>query len=203
MRRYRKLLILCLLAAISAPIFAQLSKTNNGLTMSFKIYRQRYKASEPIELQMALTNSYHDTLNYEFVNTPPCDFWVKASNGREIWRYSKSRPFYGKTSLKLKPRESKTYRVTWNQVDDRGKAVEPGWYDVYGKFSRADRYLEPFHSRIRIEEKPSTPVVIIVPTKSNTIDPVKDVGKSVTVEGVLRRGTQGLYIDVRNIKVKR
>lgn len=205
MKRFHILLIVCLMAAIAAPLYSQLSSlTSNGLTMSFNSNRERYEVAEPVDLQIVLVNSYHAPLQYEFVNTPPCDFWITTSSGKEIWRYSKSRSFNGKSEIKLSPNESKICRATWKQTDNQGKLVESGWYEVYAKFARADRNVEPFHTRIRIDERLNTsPITIIIPLSTDKIDPVSDIGKAVTVDGTLRRSAQGLYIEVRDIRVKR
>ncbi|MEN6372562.1 MAG: BsuPI-related putative proteinase inhibitor [Armatimonadota bacterium] len=205
MKRFYVLLVVCLVAAIAAPLYSQFSSlTSNGLMMSFNTSQERYEVTEPVDLQMVLVNKYHAALQYEFVNTPVCDFWITTSSGKEIWRYSTSRSFNGKTEVKLEPGESKICRVTWRQTDNYGRQVEPGWYEVYAKFSRADRDVEPFHTKIKIDENSGTSsVTVVIPLTTDKIDPVSDVGKNVTVNGTLRRNNQGLYIEVSDIRVKR
>jgi hypothetical protein len=58
--------------------------------------------------------------------------------------------------------------------------------------------------RVKIdEEQYSSPVVIIVPITGGSVNPNTDIGKPISVEGILRKGAQGLYIEVRDVNVRR
>jgi hypothetical protein len=89
-------------------------------------------------------------------------------------------------------------------MDNQGKPVQPGWYEVYARFMVADQGQEPLRTRIKIDDKlPAGQVVILVPVNAGAVNPYKDVGKHITVEGTLRQSPQGLYIEVKDLKIQR
>lgn len=217
MKTRKSLFTLLLLIAVAAavPLAAQYHNAsqsqaraylNNGLAITLSTNMDRYEPAQPIDISVVLYNDSNSPMNYQFVNSPICDFWI-TSSGKEIWRYSKTQSFSGTQVLQLEPRRSKICSTVWNQTDSSGNRVRPGWYDIYTKFSAADSGQEPLHLRIRIDESTysgsGSPVMLTVPINSGTIDTRRDVGKTISIEGTLRQGPQGLYVEVRDVKVGR
>lgn len=214
MRKYLALMI-ALLIVVAIPLYAQYYNhrsqqasgyATSGLAMTLMTSKDRYEASEPVDISALLHNDSGKSLNFQFYNTPACDFWITTQNGQEIWRYSRTRSFAGNQILNIDPNTTKSYTATWNQADSQGKAVAPGWYEVYAKFASADRGTEPLHLRVKVDDKSSstsgTPIVISVPVSAGAIQS-GDVGKSISIEGTLRQSPQGLYVDVRDVRVRR
>lgn len=171
--------------------------------MTLSTNRESYELGEPLDLMLNLQNNSEKQLIYQSVNSPIFDFWITASNGKEIWRYSKEKSYVGRQELRLAAGEEKDYQAVWNQMDNQGKTVQPGWYEVYARFAGASRTIEPLHTRIKIENRitPSQSV-IIVPIKQGDVNPYTDIGKSITVKGILRQSPQGMYIEVKEINLQ-
>ena len=208
MKSIKILIVIGILAAFALPIYCQYygGVTSKGLSMSFDSNHERYDVGEPIDLTVSLRNRTDKNLIYEFANSQICDFWIVSSDGREIWRYSASNPFRGRQVVKIEPGDRKTYQATWNQRDSRGNQVAAGWYEVYAKFMAADAALEPLHTRIQISNNNRNSndgdMVLTVPVRAGIVNG-SDAGKSITIQGTIRQGPQGLYIDASDVRVHR
>lgn len=207
MKAIRVLLVVCALCAITATLYGQygLSTSNrqDGLAVSISTNRQKYSAGEPVDLTVTLYNNGNSAVNYQFTSAPIYDIWVTGADGKEVWRFSKGKTRSERSQLKIEPGDFKTYTEVWNQKGAGGDSVAPGWYEVYAKFAM-DQDDKIVRTRIRIEEKASqVPMVLVVPVAAGTIDTSTDLGKTISIQGVLQQGPQGLYVETRDVKVHR
>jgi hypothetical protein len=203
-----QLLMVLLIMAITVPVFAQsVSHANNGLTASIRTNKSRYEPGEPMDLTFTLLNSGDRALRYDFANTPIYDIWITTSEGKEVWRLSKGKPFVGTQTLMLNQNAVKIYNNVWNQVDSQGKKVSSGWYEVFAQFNIKEKGIETVRTRIKIDNQTATnqqpQIVIMVLVNSEYINLRTDIGRPVTLDGVLRQGPDGVYLDVSSVKVKR
>jgi hypothetical protein len=203
MRRNYVLLVVILLVAATAVYAQYAAVAKSGLSVSVRANRSRYEVGEPVDMSLLLINSSGGNLNYQFANTPIYDCWVTSTDGKEVWRYSNGKSFTGRQTLSIEAGASKTYTVTWNQTDNQGKAAQPGWYEVFARFS-GEMGIDPVRTRVRIGGGAApTQLIIQVPVSSSSVNLPGDLGKTASVAGVLRQGPQGLYLDVKDFQVKR
>jgi len=103
-----------------------------GLILQLKTDRDEYAQGEPISLVLTVTNSGSHIISLSFPSSQIYDFVVRRQ-GKEIWRWSGDRMFAAVlTELKLNPGESRTYPESWSQVDEEGKQVTAGSYELTG-----------------------------------------------------------------------
>lgn len=202
MKKAYILVSIFLLAVFAVPIYCQFSgRGAAGLTINFKPFRERYEIGQPIDFIMVLTNTSERAVIHNVTNGPICDFWVVDTNGREVWRYSNTKSFNGRLQLRLEPGESKAYQAEWNQTDNQGNKIQSGWYTLFGRFCGYDKSQEPARVRIRIEDRSTaTPLVLMVPVKAGIIGS-GDVGKRITIDGILRQDSRGFYIENNSVKL--
>jgi len=104
----------------------------NGLELTLQSDKAIYRLREPIMLELVVTNKGSEPLEFTFRSAQKYDFVVKK-DGEEIWRWSHGRMFAMMlTEFALEPKESVTYKETWNQKDSDGNFVPSGKYNLVG-----------------------------------------------------------------------
>lgn len=204
MKKLLLLVVLSILAAYGSPAWSVASDSAQlkNVAVTLMLDRDRYEPGEPVQFSFTLVNNSAKPVTYEFGNSPIYQLWVNTPSGTEVWRY-KGEPANSRQTLRLQPGEARTYRATWNQSGSHGQ-LQSGWYEVFCKLSTTDRNIEPLRVKFKIDERLATgPIVILVPVMSGVVSPSTDIGKPISVEGVLRQGAQGLYIDVSRVNVRR
>ncbi|MGE5481323.1 MAG: BsuPI-related putative proteinase inhibitor [Bacteroidota bacterium] len=82
---------------------------------------------------LAVVNTAQDPAKLRFNTGQRYDFLVIDGQGREIWRWSKSRAFIQMLSeVTAAPRQLFAYTVVWDGKDDDGKPIAAGEYWVQG-----------------------------------------------------------------------
>ena len=91
----------------------------------------RVTTGQPVELTLRVTNVTSQTARW-WTGLPIADF-VALRNGAEQWRWSTGRAFPAVARvIELAPGETETFRETWPLVDDSGRRVPPGEYQLVG-----------------------------------------------------------------------
>jgi len=205
MRRVVIAIAVLVLLMVGVALYGQKwARRSDGLQIQLSTNRERYEHGEPVEITFKLYNDTDKRLTYKSATGSLYDVWITTTTGKEVWRYTKANPSTIRNrEIKIDPGKTEVIRIVWPQTDTKGTRQSPGWYVVYARFmmDHSDKIL---NTRIRIEEEQiSRSSVIYVPYKAGQINPNSDVGKDITIEGTLFKGSQGLYVDVKRIRVSR
>lgn len=111
-----------------------ISKPNEDkLEITLQVDKALYQKGEPIRLNLIATNKTDDTIKLTFPSSQRYDFVVKSQGGEEVWRWSKDRMFAMMLyEEELKPKDCLVYKETWNQLNNQGKPVPLGRYEIIG-----------------------------------------------------------------------
>jgi hypothetical protein len=92
----------------------------------------RVGATIVFELQVHNRSDFSRTLTFN--DARQYDFVVFDANQRTVrWKWSEGRTFaQSTTDLHFAPRETKSFRVEWNQLTRSGAVLEAGAYDARG-----------------------------------------------------------------------
>lgn len=103
-----------------------------GLKIELKLNKTSYKLKEPITMSLTVANKSKETFRDSFRSSQEYDFVVKQEN-KEIWRWSADK-FFAQviTEFTLAPGKSKSFKEIWEQVNNEGKSVPAGMYQVIG-----------------------------------------------------------------------
>ncbi len=147
-----------------------------GLLYRLITNRREYARGEPVIITLVKTNVTNRNITLRYRTAQRFDFVVRRGPGQaEIWRWSRGRFFAQVVStVILRPGESQTFRVTWDQRSDRGQLVPPSFYTIEG-YNVAEGYAgEAVSTVIRI--RPAvTPTPTPTPTPLPTPTPCPDV----------------------------
>jgi len=155
-----------------------------------------YQIGEEIEIDCVFTNVYSEplvvTAFYEDYNIKGLEIFSRQKTYKlgqfEVTRRSIDSDMY---EVKVKPGEATTYRITWDQKDDNGEQVPPGWYSVYVGF-QTQKATIPKVSR---GSGPISRILIAYP--QGHMEKTIEVNQSVTVNGLpLEWQGQVISIDV-------
>ena len=103
-----------------------------GLKLELKLDEPAYKPNKPITMTLTVTNPSKETFRDSFRSSQAYDFIVKQE-AVEIWRWSADKFFaQAITEFTLAPGESESFEEVWEQVDNAGKDVPTGKYQVIG-----------------------------------------------------------------------
>lgn len=103
-----------------------------GLKLSVKLGKPSYRLAEPVTMTFTVTNVSQTTFQENLGTSQVYDFLV-TREGKEVWRWSANQLFLQViTQFSLAPGQSRQYRETWKQVDNEGRGVPPGLYQVVG-----------------------------------------------------------------------
>jgi len=137
--------------------------------LSYTIYTgdNWYRRGEEVLITLIKKNVTRRNITLTYRSGQRYDFVVRRGR-EEVWRWSRGRSFTQAISrVTLSPGESRVFRVTWNQRDNRGRQVAPGTYTITG-FNTAERFARAGISitiGIRPEAAP-TPEPTPTPTPS-------------------------------------
>jgi hypothetical protein len=107
-------------------------KCLNGLELILQTEKAVYQLKEPIAIRLIVTNKTNEVLKLTFSSTQEYDFVVRKED-KEIWRWSRDKIFAMMLNeIILEPNESLVYEERWNQLDNEGKLVSPGRYEITG-----------------------------------------------------------------------
>lgn len=98
-----------------------------------------FAQGQPITMTLTLVNCDLEPVTRLFNNAQRFDFIVSGEGGEEVWRWSADKAFaqvLGEETFQ--PGQKVTYRETWEQKDNQGRAVPPGTYQVTGQSSGCD-----------------------------------------------------------------
>jgi len=111
------------------------SVETGGLKLTLSTSKKSYRLSEEIELNLTIENKASSPKELNFSSGRQFDVWVKDIEEKEIWRWSNDKAFIqiALQSLKLEPGQGKTYKASWQQVNNEGEKVGVGNYTVFGK----------------------------------------------------------------------
>ncbi|MGH7909209.1 MAG: BsuPI-related putative proteinase inhibitor [Thermodesulfobacteriota bacterium] len=115
-----------------------------GIKVELKLKKPSYKLKEPIIMTLTVTNKSKETFHYSFRSSQVYDFVVKEDN-KEIWRWSTDKVFAQVIiEFTLAPGKSESFEESWEQVDNEGKNVSAGKYQVIGILAtRPERSSHP------------------------------------------------------------
>lgn len=134
---------------VSEPIIAQ-NSTSPDLLQGVKAEQDRYSLGECIKCIYVLQNRSDQTLTYQFPNSKQYDIWIKIGD-KEVYRHSSGRVYATAfSSIVLKPCETKTFEIVWNQLNKNGKNVGPGVYDIYAQLATSKNQLPATVGKVKI-----------------------------------------------------
>jgi len=132
-----------------------------------------YRQGEDVVITLVKTNVTSRNITLRYRTSQRYDFVAKRSQDqREIWRWSRGRSFAQVASdVTLGPGSSQTFRVTWNQKNNRGQQVAPGTITIEGYNVAESLRNEAVSVNIRIRtavEPTPTPTATPTPTVAPT-----------------------------------
>jgi hypothetical protein len=153
-----------------------------SLQVELNADRDTYYLGEDVRLTLIVSNRGAAPATFNFSNGQKCDFAVRQ-DGREIWRWSRSRTFDSKPfSVTLNPGETLNFNGLWPGVDNEGQPASPGDYTAAGWMTATGKGLIT-ESSVEIELKDtdeSTPISDLISS------PKSYVNKQVELRGFYR-----------------
>ncbi|MDD3654155.1 MAG: BsuPI-related putative proteinase inhibitor [Desulfotomaculaceae bacterium] len=139
------------------------SRRVRGLLYTLSTNKSVYRQGENVIITLVKTNVSSRNVNLSYRTTQRFDFVARSrANQREVWRWSRGRSFAQVTSnIRLDPGERQTFRVVWDQDDNRGEQVAPGSYTIEGFNVARELRNESISVTIRIAE-----AIVPTPTPS-------------------------------------
>lgn len=112
--------------------------------------KTRYALGEPVRISLIVENRTGEVLTLQFPTGQRYDIWAE-STGREVWRWSKGKAFtQAFTSLTLQPGERRVFEETWSQVNNDGKQVPPGAYNIFTQLTTVPPRPTPVRTQLTI-----------------------------------------------------
>ena len=124
--------VVAIVASFPGPS-AQVLRGDLVLTLS--VDREVYALGETVQMALEVRNRGNFPLTFQFPTSQRYDFLVTRQDGTLVWQWSHDKVFaqvFG--SLTLDPGDVRVYRERWDQRDNEGRLVSPGWYTVEGLF---------------------------------------------------------------------
>ena len=116
----------------------------------------------PVEFTYILRNKSDKALTYNFSSSKHFDLWIRLGD-KEIFNLSKGMRYaMMMTKFTLKPGETKRFSAHWNQVDNDGKQVGPGSYDVEAQLTPSGQKPPSVEAKIQIGERGADTVAITI-----------------------------------------
>jgi len=110
------------------------SRIIDGLLYVLQTDKNVYLRGEPVKITLTKTNRTDQSLTLRYPTTQRFDFVVRREVGQlAVWRWSRGQAF-GEVAgtVTLAPGESQVFKVTWDQLNNRGQEVAPGAFVVQG-----------------------------------------------------------------------
>lgn len=146
----------------------QVTRRVRGLLYTLSTNQSVYRQGEDVRITLTKTNISGRNINLSYRTTQRFDFVARRRAGQgEVWRWSRGRSFAQAISnIRLNPGSRQTFRVVWDQGDNRGEQVAPGNYTIEGFNVARELRDEGISIPIRI-------TAAVVPTPTPTPGPVE------------------------------
>ncbi|HEY3297327.1 MAG TPA: BsuPI-related putative proteinase inhibitor, partial [Armatimonadota bacterium] len=109
------------------------------LRLSLDTDRETYSQDRTVNMTLAVTNTGNDPQRIDLRDAQQYDF-VVSRNGREVWRWSRDKAFAQPlTTITLRPGQTMTFREKWDQMDNNGRRVSAGEYEIAAMLNVNDR----------------------------------------------------------------
>jgi hypothetical protein len=127
----------------SGPITKSFS-SDVGVTVSLQLVNTLFLDNQPIPLCLSVHNDTNGNVPLVFPTLQRYDFYITDTQKQEIWRWSRCQSFPCMFVIyQMAPGEQLSYTTTWDQLDQNGKPVSPGFYYVYGVVSQNPEIATP------------------------------------------------------------
>jgi len=111
--------------------------TADSLELTVATDKPAYRAGEPIELILKVTNRSKEPKALEFSSSQRYDFEIADSRGAKVWQWSADRMFAQMLGTeRLAPGESREYRERFSG------SLAPGTYRVTGRITATNSTAE-------------------------------------------------------------
>lgn len=163
MRAFRSCLLgvfCCALVSVAvAGLAARADSTNNngapGSAISPRIILPKRASGQvsvdtavhalgtPVQITFVVKNNGSSPIHYTFPSAQQFDVTITSNaDKRTVWQFSHNKLFNQMvTKLALDPGQSRTYTVTWPQVDNNGMRVPPGSYTITATLTPMSRLV--------------------------------------------------------------
>lgn len=113
----------------------------NDIELVIKTDRNAYLKGDQVKIIMTVKNISMNSVTLEFTTSRHYDFMI-LKDDQDVWMWSRDKYFaQAFTTIVIKPGESLTYTVEWNQRDNMGNDVTPGRYRIMGTLPAIGREL--------------------------------------------------------------
>lgn len=164
------LALLAFVPASGAAWAQEVVVTLPAVIQGLKTEQPKYDFGVPVQFTYAVRNRSDKPVTYTFSSSKQYDLWIKRG-AQEIYRLSDGKMYATViTTLTLQPDETKTFTVTWNQMNKSGQRVGPGVYTAYAQLAAKGA---PQPTTVQFEIGTVKPALVPVTIK----DAIKRVGE--------------------------
>lgn len=127
----------------SGPIVKSFS-SDVGVTVSLELINTLFLDNQPIPFRLSVHNDTNGNVPLVFPTLQRYDFYITDTERQEIWRWSQCQSFPCMFVIyQMAPGEQLSYTITWDQLDQNGKPVSPGFYYIYGVVAQNPEIATP------------------------------------------------------------
>lgn len=127
-------------------------KLIGNLKITASIPSAQIKTGEVLRLNLSIKNTGSEPQELSFNSSQKFDARIEDSSGTQVWQWSDGRMFTQMLeSITLEPDKSVSFTVQWPLTDSKGKAVNPGNYDIYAKIMAARLRSEEVKLKVSIQ----------------------------------------------------
>lgn len=145
------------LVAASPGTALTVEQTEGKLRYEASIPKRTFGAGEPVEVTITVRNTGGSPVSLAFSSGQRFDLLIRRPRGDEIWRWSHDKAFIQVLqSVAIRPNDTLSFKVSWDQRDYQGRRVDPGTYEVVAFVTarvegseRASVQLKPLQFTIR------------------------------------------------------
>ena len=118
-------------------------KVVQGVVAVLETEKTAFSAGEPVKMTMKLINCADKPIKRVYPSEQRYDFSVAAVGGEEVWRWSEGKTFAAtKSEVTLQTGQAVTAVETWEQVDNDGKPVAAGSYEITAQSTACDESMQ-------------------------------------------------------------
>lgn len=167
------------------PMVAAADNTGAPLPVgSVTTDKKDYGLGASVKITFTVENRSKQDIALRFPTGQHFDIWI-VKDGKEVWRSSHGRVFtQAFNTMVLKAGETKTFEDTWQQVDNNGKQVPPGAYDVFASLTDMNTGITPVKTSIRVGTSRSAITQTSLSRIVRNINAI--VGRNVSITGTYR-----------------
>lgn len=184
----RLVFIVSIIAALSAGASLAQLDSFASLSQGVKADRPAYGLGEPLTLQFAIRNNSSGNTVLNFPTAKQFDIWVTQGDG-DVFRASHDQTYaQSRTSLTLRPGETKTFTATWNQQDITAhKQVGPGVYTINAQLMASGKNSPPVTTgRVRIGGPSARAALVPVTICEAIANAPANLGRKVMISATYR-----------------